>query len=109
MLSTLKELQDLLYQDWFLMKEPDVDEEGYYPPEADVFTGEIVSHTTGDHICFCEPSAKGEAMAEMILAAHKMYTNAVRLTDPDEYMFTAETVDKFRRSFEEFILKNAGW
>ena len=106
-LSTIKELQDLLCQDWFLSREPDTDEDGI--AGQDVFTGEIVSHTTGDHIAWCDTTYSGQAMAEMIVAARALYAQFRGVDNSDDYIVPGPEADAFLRAFEEFVNKSAGW
>ena len=110
MLSTIKEVQDLLYQQWAIGQEPDGDIETQdgrsvgYVYYRGVFTGEIISHKTGDHICWCEPSAQGKAMADMIIAARGLYVQIMcedNITGPD--------TNTFLHCFENFVAQNAGW
>lgn len=115
MLSTIKELQDLTYQNWILGTEPELDAEqdgdrviGDFT-DKDEFTGEIVSQTTGDHICWCEPSIPGKAMAEMIIAARNLYEQIRGLDNSDDYIIPGPEADTFLRCFEEFVNANSGW
>jgi hypothetical protein len=115
MLTTIKELQDLLYQPWSIGQESDADIEtqdgrsigDFY--DKDVFTGEVLSQTTGDHICWCEPSVPGKAMADMIIAARNLYEQFHGVDNSDDYIVPGPEADAFLRAFEEFVNQNAGW
>ena len=115
MLSTIKELQDILYQRWTLGKHPEADEDSTGSTaqgdfsDKDEFTGEVISAETGDHICWCEPSSPGQAMAEMVIAAGALYQQFRGESGTDDYIVPEPEADAFLRAFEEFVNKNAGW
>ena len=112
MLSKINELQDILNQPWFMVFEPDVDDEGY--TDSNIFTGEIATSTTGDHVCFVQGNRINgdETLANLIIAAKEVYVQARVLTDVnhhDDYVVPAPEMDAFLRAMEEMIMRCAGW
>ena len=115
MLSTIKELQDILFQRWALACKPEADQDSEGPTsqggfcDKDEFTGEVITTSTGDHVCWVESSLPGKAIAEMIIAAQNLYLTLRSEPMTDDYISPGPETDAFLRAFEEFVNKNAGW
>jgi phage anti-repressor protein len=114
MLNTIKELQDIIRQQWVTGQQPTADEDSIGSTargdfmDKDEFTGEIISMDTGDHVCWCEPSLPGKAMADMIIAAKELY-KSMRIDRGDDYVIQGHIGDMFCKAFEKFVGRNAGW